>query len=353
MRKEKSLSRAKGSAASLGDLLLKEGITSIAPGATILYELGKLAVEHGKRYYADRTEERLENFHKFILEDHVDARVDLDEILSKKFDLDDYHALLSSCIQDIENEKTKIYANLMKFLILSNLPQEERRYYIKLTKELTYQELQFIRELYINQNYHFMTVGGPSEQVRKLLSSSAPMTNITIKSLINHGLIFEDKSGITDIATQYVRLMFVDDELTPKSINQVEYSGHNVAILNYMIGDPKHDKAAMTLHESLHRHAIKSSILTLQRNASQYAPYSVMFSSAILILDDVEYSQGHFDKEAIKAFAEKRPVFRLNIGKNSHDLTGIKINPFADFEYESTTQLAQEIDKAIEPIFSN
>lgn len=72
MDREKSLIRSKRSAITVAELLAKEGITALVPGGGLVYDLTKSLVLHSRNYFTDRTENRLEEFHKALLNDSQD-----------------------------------------------------------------------------------------------------------------------------------------------------------------------------------------------------------------------------------------------------------------------------------------
>lgn len=349
MNKEKSLIRSKKSASSLADILLKEGVNTLLPGASLAYEVGKLAVQHGKQYFTDRTEQRLYDFHMGIIKDETVDKENLESILKKPFDLDEYHSVLNACVQDIENEKTEIYSDLMKSLMIKEISTRYRRFFITITKQLTIVEIELIRNLYINANYDMMTVGGTSQQVTAILNSQDIMTDITIRTLVSYGLVADDRKGMTDLGKLYAETLFEKNKLTPDSINRQEYKMINVAILNYMISDRTHDQVSCHLQNSLFSHGVKSSILALNRHSVRQAP--LLFNAGVLILSDVDYDEKHFDKRAIAEFARKVPVIPLNIVPNSVNIAELGLKSPIDLTEKDPVQVRKEIYELVEGIF--
>ncbi|MEZ9297676.1 hypothetical protein AB4168_04140 [Vibrio splendidus] len=349
MNKEKSLTRSKKTGSSLADILLKEGVNTLLPGSSLVYEVGKLAVQHGKQYFTDRTEQRLYDFHIGIIQDETADEANLESILKKSFDLDEYHAVLNACVQDIENEKTEIYSDLMKSLMVKGIATRYRRFFITVTKQLTFVEIELIRNLYINANYDMMTVGGTSQQVTSMLSSQDIMTDITIRTLVSYGLVTDDRKGMTNLGKLYAEALFEQNKLTPDSINRQEYTNINIAILNYMISDKTHDQVSRHLQDSLWSHGVKSSILALNRHSVRQAP--LLFNAGVLILSDVEYDEKHFDKRAIAEFASKVPVFPLNIMPNAVNIADLGLKSPIDLTEKDTVQVRKEIYELVEGIF--
>jgi hypothetical protein len=66
MKKDKSISRTKKTTAKVSDFLVREGAAALVPGGGLFYDEGKALFDHGKLYFHDRTENRLEEFHQEI-----------------------------------------------------------------------------------------------------------------------------------------------------------------------------------------------------------------------------------------------------------------------------------------------
>ncbi|PSV34619.1 hypothetical protein [Photobacterium sp. GB-210] len=349
MDKENSLTRSKKTVSSLADILLKEGVNTLLPGSTLVYEVGKLAIQHGKQYFTDRTEQRLHDFHLGIVQSETNDEVNLEGILKKTFNLDEYHAVLNACVQDIENEKTEIYSVLMKSLMVKEITTRHRRFFITVTKQLTFTEIELIRKLYINSSYDLMTVGGTSQQITSILTSHDALTDITIRTLVSYGLVANDRKDMTSLGKLYAEVLFEENKLPPKSINRQEYTKINVAILNYMIGDKTHDQVSRHLHESLWSHGVKSSILALDYHSVHQAP--LLFNAGVLILGDVEYDEKHFDRRAIAEFASKVPVFPLNIKPNKLKISSLGLKSSIDLKENEPNKVRKEIYSSVEEIF--
>lgn len=350
MRKEQSLIRAKTSGSTLGEVLLKEGLSSLIHGASLAYEVSKIGVRHGRAYFTDRAEQRLYAFHMRLIQGESTNEDEVVDILEKPFDLDEYHALLDACVHDIENEKADIYSDLMKALLLSEITKEHRRFFITITKQLTYAELSFLRKVYINQHFDMMTVGGVPSQIASILNPKDTMTAITIRKLISYGLVADDKKGLTDLGNSYVTALFKHDELTPQSIKKPAFTGLNIAIISYKIGDEHHDRVADYLQDALWHHNIKAGIFALQGQKSLTLPH-VFFNAGVLILADTEYDEQHFDKNALIEFAKIRPLVRLNIAPNEIEIPNLKLEGSVDLNETDPQRLRQEIYELVRDRF--
>lgn len=315
MDREKSLIRSKRSAITVAELLAKEGITALVPGGGLVYDLTKSLVLHSRNYFTDRTENRLEEFHKALLNDSQDENK-VKDFINKEFDLGDYYAVLSSCIQDIENEKVLIYAKLMKGIIEQEIGAKIKRHFITSCKDLTFTELCFLKEIYINSKFDLMTVGGINQQISGLLKTKELFQSLTINKLIQFGYIDKDGSKITSIAEELIEVIFDKESLLPKSLGRTEYSGMNFLIVSYQLGDAVHNKVAMDIQESLWSLQIKSAIHILDDN---YIRGMNLYSAAVLIVDEKEIDGKYIN--SLMKFSDRKPLLKINIsnsGKSNH-----------------------------------
>lgn len=315
MDREKSLIRSKKSAITVAEILAKEGLTALVPGGGLVYDITKSLVQHGRNYFMDRTENRLNEFHEVLLNETPDEEK-VKDFINKEFDLDDYHAILSSCTQDIENEKVSIYANLMRGIIEQKIGPKIKRHFITSCKDLTFTELCFLKEAYINSKFDLMTPGGTTQQISALLKTNEFFRSITIDKLVQLGYIDKEYSKITSMSEQLISIIFDKESISPKSIGRTQYSGVNVLIVSYQLGDSVHHKVTQDIQESLWSHQIKSAIHVLDDHSIRGMH---LYSAAVLVVDDKEINDKHI--ESLIKFSDKKPLFKINIsngGKSNH-----------------------------------
>jgi len=308
MKGNKSVTRAKKSATSIAELLAKEGVSAVVPGGGLMYDAAKALVNHGKNYFSDRTADRIEDFHSALLMGGADHDK-FEGFLKTPFELDDYYAVLSSCVQDIEAEKVEIYSSLMKSLIKSKLGHDLRRHFIKSCKELTYFDLNFLKILYINSKHDLMTVGGTQQQVEGMLSTTDTLHVLTIEKLKTFGFIPATGDAITPLAEKYVNTIFSADKLLPESVGKKEFSGIKIVIVTYQLDDPAHVSIATEVQEALWSRQIKSSIHIIDSSRSLNS--TIFYGAALLIVGDKPIESKYV--AALSKFSEKRPIIRLNI----------------------------------------
>jgi len=320
MDRSKSLNRSKKSAITVADLLAKESLTAVVPGGGLIYDISKSLAQHGRNYFTARTEARLEEFHDKLLNENLDEE-EIKNFINKEFSLDDYHAILSSCIQDIENEKVTIYANLLKGIIEQKIEPNVKRHFITTCKDLTFTELYFLKEIYINSDFDLMTTGGVNFQVSQLLSTKDFFKNVTISKLIQLGYIDMERSRITSMSKQFVQLIFDKESLLPKSVGRSAFSGINVLIISYQLDNNIHTKVATDIQESLWANNMKSSISILDE---RFLRGMHNYSAAVLIVDDQVIDDKYI--RSLTKFSEHKPLIKISISDAGEANTVGKIN---------------------------
>lgn len=309
MNRSKSLNRSKNSVITVADLLAKEGLTAIIPAGGLIYDISKSLAQHGRNYFIGRTEDRLEEFHERLLNEHQDEN-EIQGFINKEFSLDDYYAILSSCTQDIENEKVTIYANLLRGIIEGRIEPKIKRHFITTCKDLTFTELHFLKEVYINSEFDLMTLGGTRAQVSTLLSTKDFFKSVTISKLIQLGYIDKECRHITPMAKQLIKLIFEKESLSPEAVGRSEFSGINILIISYQLGDNIHNKVVQGIQDSLWSNNIKSSISILDERLLRSMHN---YSAAALIVDDKKIIDKYIP--SLIKFSEHKPLIKINISE--------------------------------------
>ncbi|OAI19674.1 MULTISPECIES: hypothetical protein [Methylomonas] len=316
---DKSLDRSKKTATTIAELLAKEGLSSVIPFGGLLYDASKALILHTRNYISDRTNDRMEDFCEHLISGRASDE-ELKVFLEKKFDMDDYYAVLSSCMQDIENEKVLIYSELMKGLIEGDFSPEIRRYFIKSCKELTFAELSFLREIYINSEYvmmpHSGCVTGTAHQVKQILTTNDPFRRITIERLISLGFVNNQLNEMTPLGKKFGLVLFPSESLTPESINRKRFSGHHVLIASYQLSDQNHVSLAMQLQDRFIQKNIQPQIAVLK--------YGVFpFSAAVVLMDGKLIEREYL--ESLRRCSNLIPIVRLNLNSTaSNYLEGVR-----------------------------
>lgn len=349
MERDKSLIRSKKSAITVAELLAKEGLTALVPAGGIIYDLTKTLVQHGRNYFTDRTEARLIEFHETLLSNNLSVP-NLDEFIHKEFDLDDYYTILSSCTQDIENAKVAIYAKLMKSLIEIKIDDKTKKHFITSCKDLTFSEISFLKNLYINSKFDLMTAGGTTQQVKSILHKTDYFQKLEIDKLIQLGFINKECSAITKMAENFIEITFEEQHLTPQAIGRNEYLGIYILIISYQLGDVIHCKVAKEIQESLWSINIKSSIQILNDRLTQNA---YTYSGAVLIVDNKDIDNKYIN--ALKNFSNKKPLIKISISKNTikNNITDINFEDEISLKSLNPTDIRSTILEYMSPVWRN
>lgn len=221
MNEHNSWLRVKSSTTSFAKLIGKGLIEGIGPRKVIYAGISTL-VEHATTFFKDRSEERLHRFHKWLL-DRTDEG-NISDLYLKEFDEEDYYQLLKSVVNDDETEKVEIYARIFNFIKIGLIPGKFRRYMIRLTKALTIDDLEVMRKIYVSGNFEFIDDGDFVSQISKITTSNDSMTQISIRTLVQQGLLLDTKTVgpilPSEIFGKVAQWFFDQDVLTPQSIGK-------------------------------------------------------------------------------------------------------------------------------------
>ncbi|BBL57420.1 hypothetical protein [Methylomonas koyamae] len=258
--------------------------------------------------------------------------------------MDDYYAVLSSCIQDIENEKVSLYSELMKGLIEGNFNSETRRHFIKSCKDLTFAELIFLRDIYINSEYEMMPlsgcVTGVNTQVKNILTTNDPLRRITIEKLISLGFINNQPNEITSLGRKFIPILFSNELLTPESIGRRRFTGHHVLIVNYNIGNPVNDKLAFRLLDCFIQKNVQPSIGVLRENCFG-------ISAAVVLIDNNLIEQEYIN--SLIKFSKLIPMALLNINETSDNrLEGVRFMSKLSLSKDVEATIDKTVDSILE-----
>lgn len=343
--KSKSIARTKKSTISLADILIKEGVTSLVPGAGIVYELGKILVTHSVNFFKDRTERRISEFHEELLKD-VSGQ-EIDKLLKAEFNIGDYHKLLSCCVSDLENEKTASYATFLKNLILKGSETLERRHFIRTLSEATFNDLEFLRIIYIKQQFDLMTVGGTISQLQEIAKTNDTFKLMTISKFIGSGLLTkkDNYSCLTSLGLKFMELVYSQNDLLPEAIGKKRFKDITLYLVTYELGEKsKHVEFLTWLQNELWSRQVKSSIGTVRERHD--VVWATIFSAFILFLGDKDVDSANIN-QLIK-LSKYTPVIRVNTTDKAKEKILSDVNLLGEYNIDlMDTETAKEKIKAI------
>jgi hypothetical protein len=237
----------------VGEIVGKVGLSAL-PVPSFVSEAAKLGLEKIFSYVRQRDEQRILQFYRAFLyrDDLPDAAV-----LDAEIEESNFHALLSACVSDIEEEKTMPYANLTRSIALGQVEPELRRHFILSLKDLSWEELDLLRRIYVVTKYPVIPKRGTDFDVTQLLeySPSDISKNLAVTSLKTKGMLEEDR--ISFAGKSFVTACSDGDDLDPAFYDYRVWSDYTCLILQLV--DTKVDNSlSETLASSLRAGRINS-----------------------------------------------------------------------------------------------
>lgn len=317
----------------IADLLLESGFSFAFPVLSIPYNGIKKIIEIAKGCHQHKINERLNQFHYALLNGE-----NTDDFTDREFNIDDYTALLNSCMQDIEDEKAEFYGKFYKGLIKNHeLSKENKRTMILLIKELSMSDILILKKIYIHSRFNINNNNG---NIRDLINSQNHQMKMAKNKFSYHSLLDIDDYQLYEFAVLFIKTVFSIDELTPENIGLKEWRNIRVCIISYRLGDPSHIEIATKIGNLLYDERISSVTVALVKNNKTMA---YMYSAGVLVLDDQEMADEHI--KILNEFSGKRPLFIVK--------TGSETNQYVDkISYEKLYLLNHPYESNIKSIFS-
>jgi hypothetical protein len=304
---DKDNQHIKNTTIKIADFLLEFGFSLASPVLSIPYNGAKKIIEIAKDCHQHKTNERLYQFHCALLNGE-----NTDGFIDKEFNIDDYTALLNSCLQDIEDEKAEIYGKFFKGLINNpELSKENRRTMILLIKELSMSDIQILKKIYIHSRFN---INNNSGNIRDLINSKDHQMKMAKTKFSYHSLIDIDDHQIDEFAVLFIKTVFNTGELTPENIGLKEWRNIRVCIISYRLDDPSHFEIATKIESLLYDERISSVAIALVK--SNKKTVYMMYSAGVLILNNQEIADEHI--EIINEFSNKRPLFIVKTGNETN-----------------------------------
>jgi hypothetical protein len=285
---------------SILDFVVESGL-SLIPGASIPYNGLKKLVGFVQNYNEYNNEQKI---HKFISTAFENNSLDDFDI-----DIDDFSKIIDSFLKDIEDEKSEIYGKLCRGMVKNkSLQKGEKKELILTIRDLTINDILFLRKLYIHARYNIDNYYG---KINHLFQTNDIKINISKNRLLNYSLIDIDKNTITDYANLLIKTVFDESELTPENIGLREWRKIAICIISYQLNNKKHTEIATEIENVCFAERISTSIIRIIGENIKSA--KLLFSAGILILDEDVIDNEHIT--LLNDFSKKRPLFGVNIGK--------------------------------------
>ncbi|ALP54976.1 hypothetical protein Tel_17120 (plasmid) [Candidatus Tenderia electrophaga] len=323
-------------------------MTNLVPGGGILFDGAKVLFGHGRKYIQDRNDERISEFHN-VLMSHTSSPEECEALLNGEFEESDYHAILGSCIQDIEDEKTEVYARLLRSLIIDPPHKNIKIIFIEASKNLSLSDLEYLKEIYIQSKYDLMTVGGTSHQIEILLKQTDTIRGISINRFVNLGFLNNEKANITELASDFIKRAYGEENLTPEATGRKSWTGIRISVLSFDIGNIDHSMFYETIERDLFSRQIKANVHNLDsRNRFRYG----LCHGGIVLVGDEDIS-GPF-LEGLQKFSEIKPLVRINITKGSEvrEIEGVSFQGSYSLSHCSKSNVKEEVHSVLSEIFA-
>lgn len=284
------------------------GIPLVGPLVGALADLIKEHISRTSEAMRREQEERLADFYAEMF----DAEAAMDErVAAVMVDDKDFHALLRACVADIEAEKVRAYASLARGIASGSVEKQWRRHFLLSLRDLAANELECLRRALVASTNQLMPAQGPSIGQEDFLRAGKPGTpqSIWMGNLAARGFIHDEK--LSPAGEAFARACYRPKDLTPESISFRTWSGHNVAIINYEIGEPPLSRFCDKLQDALRAIGVKSTVMAVQRD--NYERARVFFTMAMVVAR--EGTRGvQANIPAISGFAAKVPTMLVHFG---------------------------------------
>jgi hypothetical protein len=254
-------------------------------------------------------EQRLADFYADVLD--AEAKMD-EQVASAMIDDKDFHALLRACVADIEAEKVRAYANLARGIASGAVAQQWRRHFILSLRDLSADEIECLRRaLVAHRNQLIPPHGPPSMGPGNFLRDGEPGTPqaIWMSNLAGRGLIHDKK--LSPAGEAFTQACYQSKDLTPASIGFRVWSGHNIAIVNYEIGEGALYSLCENLQHALRAIGVKSTVMAVVRDNEQQA--RLLFTMGIVVArEGTKWLSENLP--ALSTFAAKVPTMLVSFG---------------------------------------
>ncbi|GKW11378.1 hypothetical protein PEC301899_16600 [Pectobacterium carotovorum subsp. carotovorum] len=232
---------------------------SFVPGGNAVYELIKLGVKQAKRYVTERQEKRIADFHSVLLKPSITGDIELSDAY---IEVADYHALLNACLQDIEDEKTELYATLARNAVLRKISSRDLRFFCISLKEITFSDLEEMRVAYIASNFNIVPPVGAG-RFEKSLSPDQSSLGLAYSRKLMELRGFVEDGKINHYGENFVQTCYPNEKLLPESIQMSEWknTGSPILMLSYELDDPDVLRLHIHLSELLRSRGFKTTAL--------------------------------------------------------------------------------------------
>ena len=199
-------------------IIAKAGIGLLPGGGTISagFEAIQLLNKQAAKQMKRRSEIKYSEFISSLFKGEIGPKI------SEFLTADDYYALLSGCMADMENEKAKYYGKLAVAIGRGAVTGSSRRYMILTLTQLSEAQLQMLRKSFIARHYEIRpAVGVGNLGGKEILELRNAVQELEYNDLHARSLYTERK--LTKLVDDLVCSCFESYELTPDAIGHVAW----------------------------------------------------------------------------------------------------------------------------------
>ena len=304
-------------------------------GEVAAYTLERLA-----EFVTNRNAHRYEEFHRALLHGHVElSEAEIAEV--------DYHALLNSCLNDIEDNKTVAYAELAKSIAMGKVREEHRRHFIIAMRDLAFEHLDLLRKFHVISTYRIpVPAGAGAMSLKSELEGMrhGPVLQLAFNALNSKG--FTDSEKLSDLGIDFVEACTPREFLQPGAYGYKAWSGYKCQIISLMSNVRTEIALISEIEDQLKRARIEfGSTVLLGGIDGRLKTIRMYYHCAIVLTDGA--SQIPEDKETIlRDIFTKLPALQISAGaRPKFQLFGNEV------EFRSVPPTDQEWDSLMRVLF--
>lgn len=208
---------------AFSDLIATSTLSTI-PLASEIYNISKTVASCIRDYTIDHYEAKIQEFHRALL---LRDDITVDEgVLQSTIDKSDYHAILQACLSDIEDEKTGIYANVMKGIACGTISKDLRRYVIITLKEISWSQLDLLAKIHVLSTKRIKPpLHAGKLEASTVIAKSDNYTTAGIDSSYLKQKKFISDSAVTSLGSIFIEACYPKDLLESSAFGYEEWSG--------------------------------------------------------------------------------------------------------------------------------
>lgn len=298
-----------------------ENIVEIFEESEPVYGLIKESLSMFDGYWTKRHKEVITKFHRQIL----DGNASEDKIKYEKEYIeanpDDYFTLLKYVVNDDEKEKVGIYSNIYKYIRDNqSLEKANKIKIIRIAKELTYEALKLLPELYVKKHIETQEF-----TIDKLLSDFNSNESYIFEKnqLIQFGLLETDKPDVITVPSLYfsssfdlyVEAFFSKEELTPE-YNHIDIFVSDAVVLSNINKLPDTEYLKSILAKARIKTLISANIMDIN-------PAIFNHSKFIVYLLDEEIIPQNVIDELLNCNLSSLHIVKVSLDVNVTDQLGV------------------------------